>query len=60
MAEVNALMDAAMEALTGEALLLAGGFASILLQLDYSGVMRDPDGLTRHGVVRFRIKVQED
>lgn len=30
------------------------GFNLINLRLDYSDILRDPDGVTRHGVMRFR------
>ena len=30
------------------------GFNLIRLQFEFSDVMRDPDGVTRHGVMRFR------
>lgn len=30
------------------------GFNLINLQFDFSDILRDPDGVTRHGVMRFR------
>ena len=30
------------------------GFNLINLRFEYSDIMRDPDGITRHGVMRFR------
>jgi hypothetical protein len=30
------------------------GFNLINLRFEYSDIMRDPDGVTRHGVMRFR------
>lgn len=30
------------------------GFNLVNIQLDYSDILRDPDGVTRHGVMRFR------
>ena len=30
------------------------GFNLVNIQLDYSDILKDPDGVTRHGVMRFR------
>lgn len=30
------------------------GFSLINLRFEYSDILRDPDGITRHGVMRFR------
>jgi hypothetical protein len=34
--------------------LTVSGFNLINLRFEYSDIMRDPDGVTRHGVMRFR------
>ena len=34
--------------------LSVSGFNLINLRFEYSDIMRDPDGVTRHGVMRFR------
>ena len=31
------------------------GFNLINMRLEYSDILRDPDGVTRHGVMRFRV-----
>ncbi len=30
------------------------GFNLVNIQLDYSDILKDPDGVTRHGIMRFR------
>jgi hypothetical protein len=34
--------------------LAVSGVNLINLRFEYSDIMRDPDGITRHGVMRFR------
>ena len=34
--------------------LSVSGFNLIRMQFEFSDIMRDPDGVTRHGVMRFR------
>lgn len=59
MKEAKELMGEIIEAMTASALEL-DGFTPVLLRFEYSDCRRDPDGITRHGVVRFRIKIEED
>jgi len=58
MAEAKQIIDAVVQALTAEPLAVEG-FAVVVFRFDWSEVLRDPDGITRHGVVRFRAKLQE-
>ncbi|RMD64398.1 MAG: DUF3168 domain-containing protein [Alphaproteobacteria bacterium] len=51
MATVTDVLDAAALSLTDHTL--------VLLQLVFAATMRDPDGLTRHGVQRFRALTQK-
>ncbi len=52
MAEVTAALDRQSLALTGHRL--------VLLRFEFSETMLDPDGLTRHGVQRFRALTEAD
>ena len=40
--------------------LVVSGHCHVLCQRDYSEVFLDPDGVTRHGVMRFRILVHNE
>lgn len=35
------------------------GFALVTIEFDYSEVLVDPDGITRHGVQRFRVLLDQ-
>jgi len=56
--EVNDLMDEALQALTGPALSVTD-FTLVLLRFDFASVIRDPDGITRHGMLRLRGLLEE-
>jgi hypothetical protein len=58
MLETKTIMDELIQALTGSDLTVTG-FNPVLLRLDLATTLRDPDGITRHGVVRFRLKIKE-
>lgn len=36
------------------------GWGATQMQFEFSDIMRDPDGITRHGVTRFRIYLTEE
>lgn len=55
--EANSVMDAIKEALHDQTLGIAGE-TPVLTLWEYAEILRDPDGLTRHGVQRFRIITQ--
>lgn len=57
MLEVELLMAAVSEALHRQKLALAGDLQWVSSVLEYSATLRDADGVTRHGVMRFRIAV---
>jgi len=52
--ECERIMAAVVDALDSQALSIAG-HALVLCRFEFSETMLDPDGLTRHGVQRFRI-----
>ncbi len=58
MDEVKSIMDEVARAITGAPLIL-GDFAVASAKLEFSTAMRDPDGKTRHGVLRFRFLIEE-
>ena len=57
MAEVKQIIDQVIQALTSSPLQVEGFFV-VLARLDMVETMRDPEGY-RHGIVRFRFKIQE-
>ncbi len=60
MKEILELTDQVIQALTHAPLdLKSDGFQSIVHSLDMNETFRDPDAVTRHGVLRFRFKVQD-
>ena len=55
--ETKQIMAAIVEALDQEALTITG-HNLVLLRFEFSATFLDPDGLTRHGVQRFRAITQ--
>lgn len=55
MREIQTLMELISLALHRQTLTLAGGAQWVESSVDYSATLRDPDGITRHGVMRIRI-----
>ena len=55
MQELQQLMQGIASALHGVRLTLAGGGQWVMTRHDYSTTLRDPDGITRHGVMRFQV-----
>ena len=51
--EVKQMMDR-VHSLLHNSNLSVSGFNLINMRFDFSNIMRDPDGTTRHGVMRFR------
>ncbi len=51
--ECKQIMDKVHDLLHDSSLSITG-FNLINLRFEYSDIMRDPDGVTRHGVMRFR------
>jgi len=51
--EVKQMMDR-VHSLLHNSNLSVSGFNLINLRFDYSDILRDPDGITRHGVMRYR------
>lgn len=56
--EVKQVLDALYNALHGVALTITGQI-SVYCFFEFMESMLDPDGLTQHGVIRFRIVTQE-
>ena len=59
MLELQTMMAAAEAALHREKLTLSGALQCVAAVLEYSATLRDADGVTRHGVMRFRVMVFE-
>lgn len=60
MKEIHQLVDEVIQALTAAPLdLKADSFQLIVHSLDMNETIRDPDGITRHGILRFRFKIQD-
>lgn len=58
MQELKTLIDQTIQALTVTPLTLSG-FDVVVAAMDGIETMRDPDGISRHGVLRFRFKVSQ-
>ena len=56
--EAKQIMGAVVDALDQQALSVTG-HTLVLLRFEFSDLFLDPDGLTRHGVQRFRALTQE-
>ena len=57
MLELQTMMAMAESALHRQTLTLSGGLQWVASMLEYSSTLRDADGVTRHGVMRFRVMV---
>ncbi len=55
--ETKEIMAAVIDALDGQSLAV-GGHALVLLRFEFATTIVDDDGLTRHGVQRFRVLTQ--
>lgn len=60
MAEVKQLIDQVIQSLTAAPLdLTPFGWQCVVHALVYNATERDPDGITRHSVLRFRFRLQD-
>lgn len=57
MLEVQTMMASVSNALHRQKLTLAGGLQWVASVLEYSATLRDADGVSRHGVMWFRVSV---
>lgn len=58
--EIKDLIDQAIAALTVAPLDLSeAGFTVAVHSLDFNQTLKEGDGITRHGILRFRFKIQE-
>ena len=57
MLELQTMMAQAEAAMHRAKLTLAGGLQWVASVLEYSATLRDADGVSRHGVMRFRVTV---
>lgn len=55
MLETQLLMDIVKDTLHGKSFALTGAVQHVTTIWEYATTLRDPDGLTRHGVLRFRV-----
>jgi hypothetical protein len=55
--EVNGMMDDVLRLLDRYALTPAG-MTLVLFAYDYGQVIKDPDGFTRHGILRFKALIE--
>lgn len=61
MSQVKQMMDEVTQLVTGSALDLSSGtFSEVLLRLEYFEAFLEGDGRTRHGVLRFRLLVEDE
>lgn len=57
--EAAQIMDEIISTLTSSPLSLEGGFRAVVSALDLAEIIVDIDGITRHGVIRFKYKIEE-
>ena len=57
--EVKEIMSLVIEALTNKPLSIEGGFSVGFEDVDMMEVIMDPDGKTRHGIIRMRFKIMQ-
>jgi len=57
--EAAQIIDEIISALTSSPLTLEGGFRAVVQALDLAEIIVDIDGITRHGVIRFKHKIEE-
>lgn len=57
--EVKEIMSLILQSITSEPLALAGGFFVNMAQVEFMEVFTDPDGITKHGVMRFRFNITQ-
>lgn len=57
--EVKELMALVLDSLTNSPLSLADGFEMEFNMLDFAEVLPDPDGITKHGVIRLRFIIRQ-
>lgn len=57
--EAKQILSFVLESITSEPLPLDGGFFMEYSNLDFMEIFTDPDGQTRHGVVRLRFKIKQ-
>jgi hypothetical protein len=56
--EVNEIIDTIAGAFDDALDMAADGYTDCYTRVEYRQTMRDPDGITRHGVVRIRVRMQ--
>lgn len=59
MSEAKGLISSIVYAMTGAPLPITG-FQSAIAQREMADTFRDPDGITRHGVIRFRFRIFQE
>lgn len=57
--EVKEILSLMLEALSSEPLSLEGGFSLDFGRLDMLEVIDDPDGVTKHGILRVRFLISQ-
>jgi len=57
--EVAEIMDEILQALSLEPLSLGEAFMAVCQSLDLSEIIVDIDGITRHGILKFRYLIEE-
>lgn len=58
--QCNEIIDSIAAAFETPLDMAADGYTDCYTRVEYRQVMRDPDGITRHGVVRIRVRIQEN
>lgn len=57
--EVKDIMNAVIQSITASPLSLGNGFFIVIQSDMFTQVLDDPDGKTKHGVIRFRFRISQ-
>jgi hypothetical protein len=57
--EAKEIMSLVLQSLTDTPLSLGSGFSMDFSRMEFMEVITDPDGITRHGIMRMRFKISQ-
>jgi hypothetical protein len=57
--EAKEIMDLVLQSITSTPLSLGSGFSMDFSRMEFMEVITDPNGITRHGIMRLRFKISQ-
>ncbi|MDF2902369.1 MAG: hypothetical protein K0S25_7 [Bacillus sp. (in: firmicutes)] len=57
--EAKEIMDLVLQSITSTPLSIGSGFSMDFSRMEFMEVITDPDGITRHGIMRLRFKISQ-